>query len=67
MTRFLIDSTDAISQYFKSANHNEEILLYRLDDVYNQIERIVENVSYNIYCQACMRTLSSRPTEHLYV
>ena len=47
MTNFLIESNDAINQYFKSANSNEKIVLYKINDVYDQIERIVENVSYN--------------------
>ena len=49
MTSFLIEINDAVKQYFKLADGDEEILLYNINDVYDQIERIVENVSYDIY------------------
>lgn len=51
MTSFLIESNYAIKDYFtdaNSTNYDEKrstVRLYRIDDVYNQIEYIVENVS----------------------
>ena len=44
MTEFLIDSDNSVKRYFKFAN-NEEVALYKIDDVHDWIERIVENVS----------------------
>ena len=44
MTDFLVDSDKAVKRYFKSAN-NEEVALYKIDDVHDWIEHIVENVS----------------------
>ena len=57
MTRFLIESNDAVKKYFKLADGDKADALYKINDVYDQIERIVENVSYDIcmisYCIKC--------------
>lgn len=52
MTSFLIDGNTALKHYFIDADHHSSngksaVRLYKIDEIYDQIESIVENVSYD--------------------
>ena len=51
ITSLVIEANDAVRHYFTdtdgSISCDGEVKLYTIDDVYNQIQHIVENVSYS--------------------
>ena len=50
ITSFIIEANDDFRQYFTdsegSGNCDGKVKLYTIDDIYNQIQLIVEKVSY---------------------